>query len=542
MEKINKKRRAICLMSSTVAVAAATAFAAFAFVCLELMIAHYRITKYNNISFNKDILRHAIGRTWMFMIPLAIVFVVTLIIAIIKAGDFDETGRITVRGFDKLLNEVHIALMIAVSAVLYPSVTILLSWVDRGSPVYDTLISTFSPAPIPESLNFKLYGEYTSLIDYAFDPPAVALVVSLTGIFASLWIYRLCLLAIVKKLKAHCFWKRTLPGILFTYLYHTCEKSPHTFAKVMIIAVTAVLVSATGYGAIIVLILLFIFIPCHILRFTEISKSTEKISKGDLKGRIPIRGTGDLDRLAANINSLADSKDAAVRNELKNQRLKTDLISNVSHDLRTPLTSMVTYICLLQNEGLDSPNAPEYLEILSRKTERLRHLTDDLFEAAKASSGDIPYEIKKIEITSILNQALAELGEKLEQNNIKIIVSSPDHPACVYADGNLLWRVIENLLTNISKYAVPGSRAYIDISRVGENIKLEIKNMSKDQLNIDPEELMERFRRGDISRNTEGSGLGLSIAKDLTELMHGKFKIEIDGDLFKASAELREAL
>ena len=231
----------------------------------------------------------------------------------------------------------------------------------------------------------------------------------------------------------------------------------------------------------------------------------------------------------------------AVQNELKNQRLKTDLISNVSHDLRTPLTSMVSYVDLLKTEGLDSENAPSYLTIIDEKTRRLQKLTEDLFEAAKASSGSIPVDIVKIEMSSIVNQAMAELEERLAANELDVIYTNKAEAIYVMADGQLLWRVIENLLTNVSKYALPKSRVYLDIREDEQMIYLDVKNISKDRLNISADELMERFKRGDESRNTEGSGLGLSIAKDLTFLMHGKFSIIIDGDLFKATVALQKA-
>ena len=202
---------------------------------------------------------------------------------------------------------------------------------------------------------------------------------------------------------------------------------------------------------------------------------------------------------------------------------------------------MVSYVDLLKTEGLDSENAPSYLTIIDEKTRRLQKLTEDLFEAAKASSGSIPVDIVKIEMSSIVNQAMAELEERLAANELDVIYTNKAETIYVMADGQLLWRVIENLLTNVSKYALPKSRVYLDIREDEQMIYLDVKNISKDRLNISADELMERFKRGDESRNTEGSGLGLSIAKDLTSLMHGKFSIVIDGDLFKATVALQKA-
>ena len=228
--------------------------------------------------------------------------------------------------------------------------------------------------------------------------------------------------------------------------------------------------------------------------------------------------------------------------------MKTDLISNVSHDLKTPLTSMVSYIDLLKTEGLDSENAPEYLAIIDEKTQRLKALTENLFEAAKASSGAIPVNMEVIDMASLLSQSLGEMDEKLQEKNLEVIIRNECaenmdeegniiYNTKVMADGQLLWRVIENLLGNVSKYALESSRVYVNLSQQTVNAKdyimLEMKNISREQLNITADELMERFKRGDESRNTEGSGLGLAIAKDLTRLMNGIFELTVDGDLFK---------
>ena len=277
-------------------------------------------------------------------------------------------------------------------------------------------------------------------------------------------------------------------------------------------------------------------------KYCAVKEGVNQIKRGNLDYKIPVTEAGELDRLAMSVNEISDAMNIAVMDKLKNQRMKIDLISNVSHDLRTPLTSMVSYVDLLKTEGLDSENAPMYLEIIDEKTRRLRKLTEDLFEAAKASSGNIPVDINRIEMTSIVNQAMAEMEERLSENNLDVIFTNKAESIFVMADGQLLWRVIENLLTNVSKYALPASRVYIDITEENDMICLDVKNMSKDRLNISADELMERFKRGDESRNTEGSGLGLAIAKDLTNLMNGRFELTIDGDLFKVRVALVKAV
>ncbi len=271
--------------------------------------------------------------------------------------------------------------------------------------------------------------------------------------------------------------------------------------------------------------------------FNIIKEGVEKVKGGDIHHTINLPGEGEFAQLAANINSITDGLSKAVENELKSERLKTELITNVSHDLRTPLTSIITYIDLLKNEQ-DPQKSAEYLEILEQKAQRLKILTDDLFDAAKASSGNIPLNLDKIDLVSLIKQGLGELDDKVQESQLQFKINNQHEKMYVTADGKLLWRAIENLLSNIFKYALKGSRVYIDIIDLGTEIMLTLKNISAYELNISPEDLMERFVRGDKSRSTQGSGLGLSIAKSLVELQKGKFMIQIDGDLFKVIIKL----
>ncbi len=284
-------------------------------------------------------------------------------------------------------------------------------------------------------------------------------------------------------------------------------------------------------------------------KLAEIRAGVIEVKSGNLTHKIYVNEDEngpktDLDKLASDINHISEATNVAVQNEIKNQRLKTDLISNVSHDLKTPLTSMISYLDILEKEGLDSPDAPAHLAVVKEKTERLRTLTEELFEAAKASSGNIPCEIEDIDVAALIDQSLAEMGDRLSKKKLKIKKTIKTDNTLVRADGKLLYRVFENLLSNISKYALDKSRVYIDVSEPASpsgRLLIEVKNISKEELNISPDELMERFTRGDSSRNTEGSGLGLAIAKDLTTLMGGVFEISIDGDMFKASIMLDRA-
>ncbi|MEK3980087.1 sensor histidine kinase [Psychrobacillus sp. FSL K6-2836] len=267
--------------------------------------------------------------------------------------------------------------------------------------------------------------------------------------------------------------------------------------------------------------------------FNRIKEGVEQIKNGDLHHRIEVDGKGEISRLAVNINSITEGLKKSVDSEIKSDRLKTELITNVSHDIRTPLTSIITYVDLLKIEN-DPEIIAEYVDVLDQKSKRLKLLTDDLFEAAKASSGSMPVQLERIDIVSLLTQGIGEMGGKIEASSLDFKLAYPTEKVYVKADGKLLWRSIENLFSNIFKYAQPASRVYIDVEDLGNEILVTFKNISAYELNISVDELMERFKRGDESRSSQGSGLGLSIAESLIHIQHGKFLIQVDGDLFKA--------
>lgn len=271
--------------------------------------------------------------------------------------------------------------------------------------------------------------------------------------------------------------------------------------------------------------------------YFKIKDGVEEIRTGNTDFKIDIEKNGSLKELADDINTISDGLNEAIDKELKSERLKNELITNVSHDIRTPLTSIITYSDLLEKEE-DLAKVKEYSRVIQEKSARLKVLTDDLFEASKINSGNIPVELEKIDIVSLITQSVGEVNSKILEKNLEFKVKYHESPMWVLADGELLWRVVDNLLTNIFKYALDGSRVYIDILRRNNYCVLEMKNISASELNISPDELMERFKRGDESRTTQGSGLGLSIAKSLVEAQGGRFKLEIDGDLFKASVRI----
>ena len=270
-----------------------------------------------------------------------------------------------------------------------------------------------------------------------------------------------------------------------------------------------------------------------------IIQGAKKISEGDLKYQIDEELTFSNNRvLAKQINRIGEGLSRAVEESVKNERMKTELITNVSHDLKTPLTSIINYIDLLKAEGVDSENATKYLEVLEQKSQRLKNLTEDLVEASKLNSGVAKMELAKLDLVQLVNQSLAEYEERFSTGNLQLIKSVQEEPMMVMADGRKTWRLLDNLYNNVSKYAMPGTRVYVDLYTENGKAVVAVKNISENALNINAEELMERFVRGEASRTTEGSGLGLSIAKSIAQRQNGDLEITLDGDLFKVTFEI----
>ena len=243
---------------------------------------------------------------------------------------------------------------------------------------------------------------------------------------------------------------------------------------------------------------------------------------------------------ANEVNDIAGGLSNAINERLKSERLKTELITNVSHDIKTPLTSIINYVDLLKKENIQGEKANEYLNILDNKSQRLKKLTDDLVEASKASSGAIKLNMETLNVNELIKQVSGEFEDRFKLRRLEEIISFPEKDTYIKADSRYLYRVLENMYSNIAKYAMEGTRVYVDITEQENNVYIKLKNVSKQKLNISTDELMQRFVRGEASRNTEGSGLGLSIAKSLTELQNGKFNIYLDGDLFKVTIEFQK--
>lgn len=307
--------------------------------------------------------------------------------------------------------------------------------------------------------------------------------------------------------------------------------------------VLALIAMSNNSDEILLLSILYIFIyvitvPYYVLKkislLNKIISGSEKIVSGNLNYTIKAANRGQLSKLANNINNMKEGYKNSLEEQIKSERLKSELITNVSHDLKTPLTSMVNYVDLLKKEDLSKEEIQGYVGILDRKTQRLKTLIEDLFEASKVASGSVELNIERIDVAALLKQALGEFDEKIISSSLVFKVNIPSHKVYSDLDGKKTWRVFENLINNALKYSQPNTRVYIDLLEMQDKVIITVKNISSYEMNFNVEEIFERFKRGDESRNTEGSGLGLAIAKSIVELQGGKLDIEIDGDLFKA--------
>ncbi len=268
----------------------------------------------------------------------------------------------------------------------------------------------------------------------------------------------------------------------------------------------------------------------------RIKAGSEKISSGDLEYKINTDYMfGDFKSFAESLNNISNGLQSNINERMKSERFKTVLITNVSHDIKTPLTSIINYVDLIKREKTDNETISNYVDVLYRQSSRLKKLVEDLVEASKASTGNLPVNLTECDITVLLSQTIAEFEENLQKSELIPVLNVCDGGVKVLADGRHLWRVFDNLMNNVCKYALPGTRVYIDVKKENGKATVTFRNISKYQLNISADELMERFVRGDSSRNTEGSGLGLSIARSLAELQGGRLDLAVDGDLFKAA-------
>ncbi|MDR1801583.1 MAG: HAMP domain-containing histidine kinase [Lachnospiraceae bacterium] len=363
--------------------------------------------------------------------------------------------------------------------------------------------------------------------------------------------------SLVRRAKAHTLWKKSILGMLCRFTARVFTNLPMIWKTLLgllgggIAAVILLVLAATHFRVYSTIVFILFFMAVSIvlislsLMFGNIRKGVSRIFKGETDYKIPTTGMfGEMKVLAREINSIGQGIERAVEESLKSERMKTDLITNVSHDIKTPLTSIINYVDLLKQENLDDKKIQHYLEVLEAKALRLKVLTEDIVEASKASSGNLVLEYADINLSQLLQQVSGEFTEKFKSRKLTEVISLPEEEMIIRADGQKMYRILDNLYENAAKYAHTGTRVYTQVKRdpaYGGRISFIMKNISEMELNITAQELTERFIRGDVARTTEGSGLGLSIAKSLTELMGGTFSIYVDGDLFRATVEFPEA-
>ncbi len=373
----------------------------------------------------------------------------------------------------------------------------------------------------------------------------------LTAYFVTYIVCAIVINTTIKRIKARKFIENTFLYKVINFIHKRLkiifkefDNSISFVWKLIAFLVTCVLIIIIlcgifgGFGVLLSLVFC-IFIFYKILQRINCLKKIEEHLKKMYNGSCDTKLEGsdftkEFENVVTYINDISNGFEAAVQEGVKSERLKTELITNVSHDIKTPLTSIINYIDLLKQENIENENVKEYIEVLESKSQRLKKLTEDLVEASKASSGNIKLNIEKINVEELINQSIGEFEDKFNEKKLELITNISSRNICINADSRYMYRVIENLFGNITKYALENSRVYIDINMtIDGKVIIDIKNISNEKLNISEEELMQRFVRGDKSRTTEGSGLGLSISKSLTEVQNGEFNLKIDGDLFK---------
>lgn len=396
------------------------------------------------------------------------------------------------------------------------------------------------------------------MLNYGFGSMKVGMVLATMTAGVMLWLAFAWFQNIVMRLKSKSFWRTTELYYAYQFLkkswpfitrpFKTIGKNIPLFwggfaVFVLITILEFFIVENYGwYGGEFILLYIFIkvveLVVFMIILFymQELHQGSKRVAAGDMSKPIDThRMFWKFKEHGENINKVSDGIALAVKERMKSEHFKTELITNVSHDIKTPLTSIINYVDLIKKEDIQDENVQEYIEVLDRQSAKLKKLIEDLMEASKASTGNLPVNLEECDIEVLLTQVIGEFEEKLKKNQLQVVVQKPENSVKMMADGRHMWRVLDNLLNNACKYSMPGTRVYVSLKEENKNAVITFKNVSKTALNIPSQELMERFVRGDSSRNTEGSGLGLSIAQSLTELMHGKLELEIDGDLFKVT-------
>ena len=409
------------------------------------------------------------------------------------------------------------------------------------------------------AVSFEVLGLYVMFIDISqimYERITIPFI-SILSIIAMIYItIMITYSSMIRRIKAKIFWKNTIVYKCWAFLKRVIwgnitkfmgrlsanwRLSIYYFGFCIISVILFLLALDNGFCVFLLLvwgIWVFMKITDHLKQLKKIRDMINHIYDGKTDFLLNEEEfKGNLRNVAKYLNDIAGGFSNAIEENLKSERMKTELITNVSHDLKTPLTSIINYVDLLKAENIESEKAKEYIEVLDSKSQRLKKLTEDLVEASKASSGNIKLTMEKLKVKELIHQVTGEFEDKFEVRKLETILSYPEENVFILADSRYLYRVLENIYSNIAKYAKEDTRVYVDIVKNNKKVLIAIKNISKEQLNISADELMQRFVRGDSSRNTEGSGLGLSIAKSLTELQGGSFDIYLDGDLFKVVIE-----
>ena len=352
-------------------------------------------------------------------------------------------------------------------------------------------------------------------------------------------------LSLVRRIKAKTLWKNSVCRGLFIFIRDMFDNLNCIWKTMLIFGLFVlvhwgVVVTSTGINSKLAIFMILIdavalvYLVYVAIGRERIKKGICRISGGEVEYEVPLdKLVGDQKKIAQELNSIGEGLERAVAESMKSERLKTDLITNVSHDIKTPLTSIINYVELLKQEHFEDPKLQRYIEVLEQKSQRLKTLTEDVVEASKISSGNISIEYMNLNLTEMIQQVSGEFEEKFQARNLREVLILPEEEVVIRVDGRRMWRVFENIYNNAAKYAMEGTRIYAQLAVEGGNAVFSLKNISEQALNISADELTERFIRGDISRSTEGSGLGLSIAKTLTQMQGGTFELYLDGDLFK---------
>ena len=452
----------------------------------------------------------------------SVLWLIGMVWLTVTAGRRPEDEEIHLNGFDRWYTEIAAGTVIGI-------------WL-AGTIISGTLIANSS-------------------LGYSHVVVTVIVICLICGTYTMAW-FLIGYLSLVRRIKAGTLWKNSLIRTVLKWIGKCSGKladfarafSRNTAEKIKVLLVGGaflflqfLIIGCIFNGAgVFLLALMAVDVAAIIFAIRKadgldlIMDGLKKISDGELQYKIKTDTlTGKQKVMAEYINNIGSGLDAAVENSLKKERMQTELITNVSHDLKTPLTSIINYVDLMKRENPTDPKIQEYLRILDEKSQRLKVLTEDVVEASKASTGNIKLEMNDIDFVEMVQQVIGEFEEKFQEKNLTMMVHFTDEPSIIYADGQRMWRVLENVFGNVVKYAMEGTRVYAEISNRNKKVTFSLKNISAQPLNISADELTERFIRGDVARNTEGSGLGLSIAKSLTELQGGEFKLYLDGDLFK---------